>query len=1023
MSEVIPTVPDHELFGVIGRGAFGEVWLGRNVMGIWRAIKIIRRSDFSGPESYEREFEAIRRYEPVARSTEGLVQVLHVGRHDAEGYFYYIMELADDEGSRDHPERATAVADPGSYVPRSLRSELARRGRVDLDEVLGIASALGRGLIHLHNAGLVHRDIKPSNVIFVQGRARLADMGLVDHQGHLSFAGTAGYVAPEGTGTPSADLYSLGLVIYEMATGCDRKQFPQLPADWLARRDPRQWEIHEVILRACEGLPERRYGSAAELKADLAMISSGQSVRERRALAARSRRLKVAGIIATVGFILASVWALLFRQRAAMENEARLDAEHQSALTELALVESHLAQAAANRQTGLTGQRYETLARITEALTRLRGMGPGARSVVALSPAREAELMLKARNEAIAALNRVDLRELGRWPAVCDRQWGLPLDPGLRRLAIAGPGNSVVVLAIPEGVELARLPAGPAEVERPGPFSRDGTHLMVRYKNGENLVWDLERRRMVFRQARSPRHLRAVFWRGGLLTPRAEGGLVWNSLGLAATERIYPTRESLMWLMPADDEEHLVGFTPDFAEACRFAGEPLIELQRCRLPAVFNMGEFAMSREGQFLALTVSIGRVPLLDLADPHAVLPRLSGHAAEVVAAAFHPDGRHLASSSWDGTTRIWDWTAGESRLLHDDWTGALRFSVDGSRCAWASSDSQRQIIVLWEFAAPRSLWHWRIPLPPDTELERKISARAAFSPGSRWLAVGTGYGVRLLSVPGLEQRAVIGTNEVYSVRFASREDRLFTAGADGQWLWSLDWSALRTPLRSNDSCASNFAVALWHGPRRTQHFTLGGNDDLLACVRDHRVSYRDAGSAWSSVTIPEDQLWLATSQKGTWLAVSTAERLHQFHRVQRTNLWTTPLRGFARFDFSPDERHLAVLDADGLRCMEAASGRVRWRLPRADLYLRVGDLGWSSDGRWLAAALQRRDISLIDTRAGRVVARLTNPSQGSVVSALFSPDGRYLAVTLADQSAQLWDLQTLRADLASSGLDWDE
>src|SRR5262245_36801516 len=93
-----PFVPDHELFGVIGRGAFGEVWLARNVMGIWRAVKVIRRSDFTHPESYEREFLAIQRYEPVARSTEGLVQILHVGRNDAQGYFYYIMELADDAG-------------------------------------------------------------------------------------------------------------------------------------------------------------------------------------------------------------------------------------------------------------------------------------------------------------------------------------------------------------------------------------------------------------------------------------------------------------------------------------------------------------------------------------------------------------------------------------------------------------------------------------------------------------------------------------------------------------------------------------------------------------------------------------------------------------------------------------------------------------------------------------------------------------------------------------------------------------
>src|SRR5262245_36601519 len=123
-----PLVPDHELFGVIGRGAFGEVWLGRNVMGIWRAVKVIRRPDFNSVESYEREFEAIERYEPVARSTEGLVQILHVGRNDGQGYFYYVMELGDDAAEarekRGKGEQGQIAADPpspfaaASYRPR-----------------------------------------------------------------------------------------------------------------------------------------------------------------------------------------------------------------------------------------------------------------------------------------------------------------------------------------------------------------------------------------------------------------------------------------------------------------------------------------------------------------------------------------------------------------------------------------------------------------------------------------------------------------------------------------------------------------------------------------------------------------------------------------------------------------------------------------------------------------------------------------------------------------------------------------
>ena len=88
-------IPDHTLLRPIGRGAYGEVWLARNVMGVLRAVKLVERRQFDNDRPYEREFAGIQRYEPVSRSADGLVHVLHVGRNDAEGYFYYVMELAD----------------------------------------------------------------------------------------------------------------------------------------------------------------------------------------------------------------------------------------------------------------------------------------------------------------------------------------------------------------------------------------------------------------------------------------------------------------------------------------------------------------------------------------------------------------------------------------------------------------------------------------------------------------------------------------------------------------------------------------------------------------------------------------------------------------------------------------------------------------------------------------------------------------------------------------------------------------
>ena len=142
------------------------------------------------------------------------------------------MELADDE------ERASRLT--RHVPPRTLRSELKRRERLPPEECLRAGLELAQALAHLHGDGLIHRDIKPSNIIFVQGAPRLADIGLVtDLKATRSFVGTEGYMPPEGPGMPQADLYSLGKVLYEISTGGDRLEYPELPT---ALRNPRGTE-------------------------------------------------------------------------------------------------------------------------------------------------------------------------------------------------------------------------------------------------------------------------------------------------------------------------------------------------------------------------------------------------------------------------------------------------------------------------------------------------------------------------------------------------------------------------------------------------------------------------------------------------------------------------------------------------------------------------------------------------------------------------------------------------------------
>lgn len=149
----------------------------------------------------------------------------------------------------------------------------------------------------MHAQGLVHRDVKPSNVLFVNGQPKLADAGLVAAVDDArSLVGTPGYIPPEGPGTPQADIYSLGKVLYEAAFGKDRQEFPQLPPDLATRSDHAALlELNEIIAKACAHDPRERYTSAEAMLSELELLQSGRSVR--RAHVASHRRRLARGVV------------------------------------------------------------------------------------------------------------------------------------------------------------------------------------------------------------------------------------------------------------------------------------------------------------------------------------------------------------------------------------------------------------------------------------------------------------------------------------------------------------------------------------------------------------------------------------------------------------------------------------------------------------------------------------------------------------------------------------------------------
>jgi serine/threonine protein kinase len=167
---------------------------------------------------------------------------------------------------------------PSAYVPRDLaRVRAAAEGRrLPVKECARLGAELAAALEFLHRQGLTHRDVKPQNIVFVKEHPKLADVGLVTEVlppgKDRTWVGTPGYMPPppEPPGTPRADIYGLGMVLYVILTGRHPGFFPELATTLLERGNPPEFmRLNAIILKACEPELNRRYASAQEMAAEL----------------------------------------------------------------------------------------------------------------------------------------------------------------------------------------------------------------------------------------------------------------------------------------------------------------------------------------------------------------------------------------------------------------------------------------------------------------------------------------------------------------------------------------------------------------------------------------------------------------------------------------------------------------------------------------------------------------------------------------------------------------------------------
>ena len=257
-------LPDYELLESLGRGGMGAVFRARQVkLDREVAIKVLLPppGEVEGwSERFQREAQALARLVHP-----GIVTVHDFGQ--SEDLAWIVMELVDGADLR----------------------QMLDEGRLPQAEALAIVPALCEALQYAHDQGVVHRDIKPENVLFDRfGGVKLVDFGLAKLSGDAAglqltrtdqAMGTPRYMAPEQLERPRdvdhrADLFSLGVVFYEMLTGHVPAGVVEPPSR-IAGVDP---GIDDVVLGALEREPDRRPQSAADIERGLKGIGQGAAL-------------------------------------------------------------------------------------------------------------------------------------------------------------------------------------------------------------------------------------------------------------------------------------------------------------------------------------------------------------------------------------------------------------------------------------------------------------------------------------------------------------------------------------------------------------------------------------------------------------------------------------------------------------------------------------------------------------------------------------------------------------------------